>query len=94
LMIRCPMQESSTSKAPTHYRTLEIKISFMRPAFVGPLFGTGRLVHRGRDFAFLEGSLRDKDAKLIATATASARIIAIEELRARLVGKEARRNAS
>jgi uncharacterized protein (TIGR00369 family) len=74
--------------------TLEIKTSFMRPAFVGPLFGTGRLVYRGRDLVFLEGSLRDKDAKLIATATASARIIAIEELRARLVGKEALRKAS
>jgi uncharacterized protein (TIGR00369 family) len=74
--------------------TLESKTSFMRPAFVGPLFGTGRLVYRGRDFVFLEGSLRDKAAELIATATASARIIAIEELRARLVSKEARREAS
>jgi uncharacterized protein (TIGR00369 family) len=74
--------------------TLEIKTSFMRPAFVGPLFGTGKLVHRGRDFVFLEGSLRDKAAKLIATATASARIIAIEELSARLAGKEALRKGS
>src|ERR1700704_3812808 len=64
--------------------TLEIRTSFMRPAFVGPLFGTGKLVYRGRDFVFLEGSLRDEDAKLIATATALARIIAIEELKARL----------
>jgi uncharacterized protein (TIGR00369 family) len=70
--------------------TLEIKTSFMRPAFVGRLFGTGKLLHRGRDFVFLEGSLRDDDAKLIATATASARIIAYDELRARLTDKEAR----
>jgi uncharacterized protein (TIGR00369 family) len=69
--------------------TLEIKTSFMRPAFVGRLFGTGKLLHHGRDLVFLEGSLRDKNAKLIATATATARIITIEELRARLAGKEA-----
>ena len=73
--------------------TLEIKTSFMRPAFVGRLFGTGKLVHRGRDFVFLEGSLRGEDAKLSATATASARIIPIEELGARLAGKEALRKA-
>jgi uncharacterized protein (TIGR00369 family) len=69
--------------------TLEIKTSFMRPAFVGRLLGTGKLLHHGRDLVFLEGSLRDKNAKLIATATATARIITIEELRARLAGKEA-----
>jgi uncharacterized protein (TIGR00369 family) len=70
--------------------TLEIKTSFMRPAFIGPLFGRGRLLHRARDFVFLEGFLRDMNAKVIATATATARIVAIAELRARLAGKEAR----
>jgi uncharacterized protein (TIGR00369 family) len=74
--------------------TLEIKTSFMRPAFIGSLFGTGKLVHRGRDFVFLEGSLRDKDAKLIATATASARMIPIADLLARIAVKETLPKAS
>jgi uncharacterized protein (TIGR00369 family) len=55
--------------------TLEIKTTFIRPATVGPLFGAGRLVHRGRDFAFLEGVLKGDGGKLLASATATARIL-------------------
>jgi uncharacterized protein (TIGR00369 family) len=54
--------------------TLEMKISFMRPARVGPLFGKGRVLHRGRDILFLEGVMKDKEDKLIASATATARM--------------------
>jgi uncharacterized protein (TIGR00369 family) len=57
--------------------TLEIKTTFIRPAPVGALFGTGRLVHRGRDFAFLEGVLKGDGDRLLATATATARIVPI-----------------
>jgi uncharacterized protein (TIGR00369 family) len=54
--------------------TLELKISLLRPARVGPLFGKGRVLHRGRDILFLEGAMKDKEDKLIAGATAKARI--------------------
>lgn len=57
--------------------TLEIKTSFIRPASAGRLFGTGKVVRRGRDFIFLEGLLKDQDAQLIATASATARIVAM-----------------
>ena len=54
--------------------TLELKVSFIRPAKVGELIGRGRVVHRGRSTAFLEGELRNADGQLVATATATARI--------------------
>jgi uncharacterized protein (TIGR00369 family) len=58
--------------------TLELKTSFIQPAKVGVLIGEGRVVHRGGTVAFLEGSLRDASGKLIATATATARLVPIE----------------
>jgi uncharacterized protein (TIGR00369 family) len=55
--------------------TLELKVSFLRPARPGRLTGTGRVVHRGGSIAFLAGELRDEAGELLATATATARII-------------------
>ena len=54
--------------------TVELKTNFMRPAAVGPLFVDAKVVHRGREIMFLEGAMKDKENKLIATATATARI--------------------
>lgn len=64
-------------------QTLELKTSFLRPARPGPLYGDARVVHRGREIVFLEGSLSDADGTVVATATATARIIPFEVLRAR-----------
>ena len=55
--------------------TLELKVSFIRPARPGTLIGTGRVVHRGGSVAFLEGELRDSAGDLLATATATARLV-------------------
>ena len=55
--------------------TLELKVSFIRPAHVGKLLAHGRVVHRGGSIAFLEGELRNPDGELVATATATARIV-------------------
>jgi uncharacterized protein (TIGR00369 family) len=55
--------------------TLELKVSFLRPAAPGRIVGTGRIVHRGGSIAFLAGELRDESGELLATATATARII-------------------
>jgi len=54
--------------------TVELKTSFMRPATIGPLFVEAKVLHRGRGIVFLEAAMRDKEDKLIATATATARI--------------------
>jgi len=57
--------------------TLELKVNFIRPATVGRLIGAGKVVHRGRTVAFLQGELRTPDGQLIATATATASIQAM-----------------
>jgi uncharacterized protein (TIGR00369 family) len=56
-------------------QTLELKSSFLRPARPGPLHGEGRVVHRGRDIMFLEARLLAPDGAVIATASATARVI-------------------
>ncbi len=55
--------------------TLDLRVSFLRPARIGPLVGTGRVARRGTAIAFLEGELRDVTGRLIATATATAQLI-------------------
>jgi uncharacterized protein (TIGR00369 family) len=55
--------------------TLELKVNFLRPASPGRITGLGRVVHRGGSIAFLSGELRDDAGDLLATATATARII-------------------
>lgn len=55
--------------------TLELKVSFLRPASPGRITGTGRVVHRGGSIAFLAGELRDETGELLASATATARVI-------------------
>ncbi|MGH9112899.1 MAG: PaaI family thioesterase [Acidimicrobiales bacterium] len=55
--------------------TLELKVNFLRSAKPGRLLGRGRVVHRTRSVAFLEGSLTDEAGNLLATATATTRIV-------------------
>jgi uncharacterized protein (TIGR00369 family) len=63
---------------PGHFApTLELKINFLRPALPGRLVGTGRVVHRGGTIAFLAGELNDSAGNVLATATATARIVRI-----------------
>ncbi len=56
--------------------TIEMKVNFLRPARPGPLIAEGRVVHQTRSLAFLEGTLATEDGDLIATATATARVLA------------------
>jgi molybdopterin converting factor subunit 1 len=55
--------------------TLELKVSFLRPGRVGKLVCDARVVHLARSVAFLEASLTDDDGNLIATSTATARVV-------------------
>ena len=57
------------------YTTLELKVNFLRPARPGRLVGTGRVVHKGGTIAFLAGELADESGQVLATATATARIV-------------------
>jgi uncharacterized protein (TIGR00369 family) len=55
--------------------TIELKVNFIKPAKPGVLIGTGRVVSRGGTIAFLSGELSTEHGELIATATATARIV-------------------
>ena len=55
--------------------TLELKINFVSPARPGVILGAGRVVHRGKSVAFLEGELRDADVQWLATACATAKLV-------------------
>jgi uncharacterized protein (TIGR00369 family) len=58
--------------------TLELKVSFIRAAKPGTVFGTGWVVHRGGSVAFLQGELHNSEGDLLATATATARLVRVE----------------
>ena len=55
--------------------TLEMKVSFIRPAKVGTIGGTAHVVHRGRSIAFVEGELHSPSGALLARATSTLQII-------------------
>ena len=59
--------------------TIEMKTSFMRPAPVTPgaaLVGRGRLLHRTRSLAFVEGSVFAPGGELCAHATGTFKYVA------------------
>ena len=61
--------------------TLAFNVSFLRPVRPGRVVGKGRVVHRDGGMAFIEASLLDARGMLIATATATARVIALDQAR-------------
>jgi uncharacterized protein (TIGR00369 family) len=66
--------------------TIEMKVNYLRGARPGPLIAEGRVVHQTRSLAFLEGTLTTEDGEVVATATATARIM--------VAGGEARANGA
>lgn len=61
--------------------TLALNVQFLRPVRPGRIIGKGRIVHRDGDMVFLEATLIDGRQATIATATATARVIALEHAR-------------
>ncbi len=55
--------------------TLEQKISFIRPAVIGPILGEGRIVHRGQSIIFLEALLYNQNKEPIASASTTVLVI-------------------
>jgi uncharacterized protein (TIGR00369 family) len=62
--------------------TLQINVNFMRPVRPGRIIGKGRVVHRVGDIVSLEASLLDHQGEVVATAAATARVIAMDQARA------------
>ncbi len=59
--------------------TLELKVSFLRPGRVGRLVADARVVHLGKSVVFLEAALTDDDGNVIATSTATARVVRLKD---------------
>ena len=55
--------------------TISMTISFLAPAKVGPIIGEASVVQLGKTVAFIEGRLMDETGRLLATATATARLV-------------------
>jgi uncharacterized protein (TIGR00369 family) len=60
--------------------TLEQATHFLRPAQPGRLVGRGRIVHHGDDVVVVDATLADGTASPVATATATLRVVNIEEV--------------
>lgn len=59
--------------------TIELKVNFIKPAKPGLLHGFGRVVSRGGTIAFLSGELKTPEGDLLATASATARIVRVDK---------------
>lgn len=57
--------------------TRQLNVAFLRPVRPGRVIGKGRIVHRDEGLVFLEASLLDVGGAVIATATATARVIGL-----------------
>ena len=63
------------SDGAAYCATIDLSVRFLAPARPGRLIGDGRIVQLGRTIAFLDGELRDEHGRILATATASARVV-------------------
>jgi acyl-coenzyme A thioesterase PaaI-like protein len=80
---RAPMPRAAATLEPDRFQsTMQLNVSFLRPVRPRRIVAKGRVVHRDGDLAFLEASLVGADAAAIATATATARVIALRHARA------------
>ncbi|MGD0765270.1 MAG: PaaI family thioesterase [Dehalococcoidia bacterium] len=59
--------------------TLDMNLSFMRPVRDVKLIAEGRVVQRGGSVVFMDGTLTLEDGSLVATATATGRIVRLSD---------------
>jgi uncharacterized protein (TIGR00369 family) len=60
-----------TSNVTMNAPTLEMKVSFLRPLFVGKATAEARILKWGKSTCFIEADLFDPDGKLVARASAT-----------------------
>ena len=60
--------------------TLELKVSFLRAGYPGPMVATGEVVRMGKSVAFLEGSLFDGEGNLLLRASATGKVTRREKI--------------
>lgn len=73
----CGCAVHSTLAAGEGYTTLEIKVSFLRAitADTGSVSAHGWVTRRGRSAVFAEADLRDRDGRVLATASSTCLVI-------------------
>jgi uncharacterized protein (TIGR00369 family) len=59
------------SKVTMNAPTLEMKVSFLRPLFVGPATAEARILKWGKSTCFIEAELFDPAGQLVAKASAT-----------------------
>ena len=55
--------------------TIELKVNYIRSARTAPIYGFGKLVHKGGSIGFSEGRLEDADGNLLTTATGTFKLV-------------------
>jgi uncharacterized protein (TIGR00369 family) len=55
--------------------TITMTVNFLNPAKPGPIVGEATVTQLGKTIAFMEGKLTAEDGTLLATASASARLV-------------------
>jgi uncharacterized protein (TIGR00369 family) len=55
--------------------TITMTVNFLAPARVGPIVGEGNVTQIGKTIAFVEAKLIAEDGAVLATSTASARLV-------------------
>lgn len=75
----CGCAVHSTLLAGVGYTSLEIKVSFLRPitAQTGTVTAHGWVTKRGRSAAFVDADIRDRDDRILATASSTCLIFPI-----------------
>lgn len=59
--------------------TIDMHVSYLSPARVGPIFGEGQVVQLGKTIGFVEARLMDQDGLWLAKANASVRLVPSEK---------------
>lgn len=67
----------ATVRAGESVATLNLNVSFLRPAAAGAITGEARMLRRGRDVCHVLGTLR-QDGKEVATAVAVCKVVATQ----------------
>jgi uncharacterized protein (TIGR00369 family) len=63
------------TKGRLYTAKISMNASFVAVAQVGPIVGEANVVQLGKTVAFIEGKLMDETGRLLATATANARLV-------------------
>ncbi len=58
-----------------HTATISMNISYLAAAEVGPITGEANVVQLGKTVAFVEGELINETGRVLAIATANARLV-------------------